>query len=385
MKSLVKKIAVLLAVALFVSTICAGCHRDSATRDGKIVVFTINGQDVYLNEVKLYAYEIEYASEESYGSLLVTYFGSVDDYWNGIYDSDSGSTYWTSALAEAASALFQTKELNLYAQENGISLTDEEKAKVEEQVASFLKTREVIIKQSNADEALVRKYVEENAIANKAYLDIIADIDTEIDEEEYLRKEAEMIIVTPATTKPLPEDAAEGTEAEAYTDEEIAATRTKVLADVFAQMKAGVALTDIVSAYAEDDTVTVAQRASVVVSKTMAETGTYAYYEALWNMAEGEYKSAELDNSTGLEAGYAMHMLDEDDEEEKQSAIESELDSRKSTLFTEVIKEYNEKVEYLVHEDALGSIAYQGTVYPVEVETTAAETTTAEATTAEAK
>ena len=342
------------------------------------------------------------------------------------------------------SQLRQTLVLNEYAKKNGIELSDDQKAKVDEAIEKLQTESEDYLEAVGATDELIEKTYTENAIANLVYMDLVADVDTTVGDDEFLRKKIAYVKLTPseltettaadeATTEVSSDEdsseeasSIENTEAEsesaskdvttsteeassenastdaasteAVSTEEASSenvselsseastedsTEVETLSEeeqerqdamndaadkILKEFEEGNDAADFISDYQNDSHFT-ATNSEISIS----EDGTAVYNAAAWALATDECTVYRSDDGSI----YIIRCLDDNDEEARQSAIDSEIESRKTALFSEKYAEIqDDSSKFKVDEDVIDTIRFTTPVYvaPSEEETSESET-----------
>ena len=332
------------------------------------------------------------------------------------------------------SQLPQTLLLNEYAKKNGIELSDDQKAKVDEAIEKLQTESEDYLEAVGATDELIEKTYTENAIANLVYMDLVADVDTTVGDDEFLRKKIAYVKLTPseltettaadgATTEVSSDEdsseeasSIENTEAESESASKDVTTSTEEASSEKASTEAvssenvselsseastedstevetlseeeqerqdamndaahknlkefekGNDAADFISDYQNDSHFT-ATNSEISIS----EDGTAVYNAAAWALATDECTVYRSDDGSI----YIIRCLDDNDEEARQSAIDSEIESRKTALFSEKYAEIqDDSSKFKVDEDVIDTIRFTTPVYvaPSEEETSESET-----------
>ena len=106
---------------------------------------------------------------------------------------------------------------------------------------------------------------------------------------------------------------------------------------------------------------------------SISEDGTAVYNAAAWALATDECTVYKSDDGSI----YIIRCIDDNDEEARQSAIDSEIESRKTALFSEKYAEIqDESSKFKVDEDVIDTIRFTTPVYvaPSEEESSEGET-----------
>ena len=171
-----KKIIWMMMVCLL-GLMLAGCGKAESTDTGKEVVLRYNGQDICIDEVYVYAQTVKEKYESKYGTGV----------WNQSIVTDEGLEMDAedAARRETISRIVKTKTLITKSEEYGISLTDSEQRKQDQDAAKFyeLLTDEQI-KQVGLEEDTVKRVLQESALAEKIYTYVMKQSSTEISDEQ---------------------------------------------------------------------------------------------------------------------------------------------------------------------------------------------------------
>ena len=423
MNRIMKYAAAALAAATAVSTL-GGCEQLEKKAPEDTVAVSFGDTNIMLDEVTYMIRSMEYTYESYFGSNICG-----NDMGDG-----SGMTVGDYIKQMSLSQLRQTLVLNEYAKKNGIELSDDQKAKVDEAIEKLQTESEDYLDAVGATDELIEKTYTENAIANLVYMDLVADVDTTVGDDEFLRKKIAYVKLTPseltettaadeATTEVSSDEdsseeasSIENTEAEsesaskdvtisteeassekASTEEassenvsEISSeastedsTEVETLSEeeqerqdamndaadkILKEFEEGNDAADFISDYQNDSHFT-ATNSEISIS----EDGTAVYNAAAWALATDECTVYRSDDGSI----YIIRCLDDNDEEARQSAIDSEIESRKTALFSEKYAEIqDDSSKFKVDEDVIDTIRFTTPVYvaPSEEETSESET-----------
>ena len=421
MNRIMKYAAAALAAATAVSTL-GGCEQLEKKAPEDTVAVSFGDTNIMLDEVTYMIRSMEYTYESYFGSNICS-----NDMGDG-----SGMTVGDYIKQMSLSQLRQTLVLNEYAKKNGIELSDDQKAKVDEAIEKLQTESEDYLEAVGATDELIEKTYTENAIANLVYMDLVADVDTTVGDDEFLRKKIAYVKLTPseltettaaaeATTeassdegsseesssventetesiskddetsteeasseKASTEEASsekaselsseasteDSTEAETLSEEE--QERQDAMNDaadkILKEFEEGNDAADFISDYQNDSHFT-ATNSEISIS----EDGTAVYNAAAWALATDECTVYKSDDGSI----YIIRCIDDNDEEARQSAIDSEIESRKTALFSEKYAEIqDESSKFKVDEDVIDTIRFTTPVYvaPSEEESSEGET-----------
>lgn len=423
MNRIMKYAAAALAAATAISTL-GGCEQLEKKAPEDTVAVSFGDTNIMLDEVTYMIRSMEYTYESYFGSNICG-----NDMGDG-----SGMTVGDYIKQMSLSQLRQTLVLNEYAKKNGIELSDDQKAKVDEAIEKLQTESEDYLDAVGATDELIEKTYTENAIANLVYMDLVADVDTTVGDDEFLRKKIAYVKLTPseltettaadeATTEVSSDEdsseessSIENTEAEsesaskdvtisteeassekASTEEASSekaselsseastedSTESETLSEeeqerqdamndaadkILKAFEEGNDAADFISDYQNDSHFT-ATNSEISIS----EDGTAVYNAAAWALATDECTVYKSDDGSI----YIIRCIDDNDEEARQSAIDSEIESRKTALFSEKYAEIqDESSKFKVDEDVIDTIRFTTPVYvaPSEEETSESET-----------
>ena len=421
MNRIMKYAAAALAAATAVSTL-GGCEQLEKKAPEDTVAVSFGDTNIMLDEVTYMIRSMEYTYESYFGSNICS-----NDMGDG-----SGMTVGDYIKQMSLSQLRQTLVLNEYAKKNGIELSDDQKAKVDEAIEKLQTEAEDYLDAVGATDELIEKTYTENAIANLVYMDLVADVDTTVGDDEFLRKKIAYVKLTPseltettaaaeATTEASSDEGSseesssvENTETESISkDDETsteeassekasteeassektselssesdteASTESETLSEeeqerqdamndaadkILKEFEEGNDAADFISDYQNDSHFT-ATNSEISIS----EDGTAVYNAAAWALATDECTVYKSDDGSI----YIIRCLDDNDEEARQSAIDSEIESRKTALFSEKYAEIqDESSKFKVDEDVIDTIRFTTPVYvaPSEEESSEGET-----------
>ena len=187
MNRIMKYAAAALAAATAVSTL-GGCEQLENKAPEDTVAVSFGDTNIMLDEVTYMIRSMEYTYESYFGSNICS-----NDMGDG-----SGMTVGDYIKQMSLSQLRQTLVLNEYAKKNGIELSDDQKAKVDEAIEKLQTEAEDYLDAVGATDELIEKTYTENAIANLVYMDLVADVDTTVGDDEFLRKKIAYVKLTPS-------------------------------------------------------------------------------------------------------------------------------------------------------------------------------------------
>lgn len=171
-----KKILYIILICI-IGVVFAGCGHTEEADDSREVVLRYNGEDIYLDEVYIYAETVRETYESKYGKNV----------WDeGIVTDDGLSVEAVDAARrEAIAKLIKTKTLITKSSEYGITLTAPEEKEQQNKAEEFydILTDEQINK-VGLELDTVKRVLCESALADKIYSYIMKQSSTEISDEQ---------------------------------------------------------------------------------------------------------------------------------------------------------------------------------------------------------
>ena len=301
---IIRSIAVVLALIMITSVLGACQNMNTGTSDEKVAA-VFEGEKISLTELLLYTYMEQFEAEYESGEFITAYYGDVMTYWT---TDMGGITMEEYARKYSVARMLQTKVLNKYAASEKITLTSDEQARVDELIAEFPDKYPLVLKASGASDELIKKFFNENAIANKVYAQIIAGIDTELDPDEMLRKRVNGISLYASIYKPREN---EDETLEKFTNDERAANLDEVYEKVKKDIDDGMSYEDIVEKYKDEENVSVSSLSDFSVkAEDAAEEGEEIkeYKQLAWTLKDGESDTLKLTYN-----GYFLTCVSADD------------------------------------------------------------------------
>ncbi len=182
MKNIVKRVAAAALVFLMALGCLTGCGKE-AGEQSKLLVFSYDGTDVYLDEAWVYAKMAQANYENAYGSM----FG--EDMWTMQISTDEEGNPVTFQEMVKGSVISQIKQVIVLvnkAEELSVSLTADEKADAKEAAKLFCSKSEgkAILSETGATESLMVKIYEDNALASKVQKEAVKDVDKNVSDDE---------------------------------------------------------------------------------------------------------------------------------------------------------------------------------------------------------
>jgi len=347
MKRVAKKLLAAALAAVLAVSVLAGCGTSVKPEDyDTTVVATYGDENIYLDEVNMYL-----RAEQYYYEYIYTYMYGMSDIWN--QEVANGVTMKDSVLESVMSMIRQIYVLKDQADSLGVSLSEEDMAKIEKTVDGVLKdSADELVKAYNLSRERMIEIYKNNAIANLVWEALVADVDTNIPEEEVRCVGASYVLVNEPNLKAEPKEG-----------EEVDARPAKAKAqEIYDAVKGGATLADA----AKELNLTVSKGTYFVGDKYEEKT---LGYKAV-GMKEGEAVIFELEEGKGW---YVMVLDTLKDEAATESKRESVLSQRKAELFkTKYAEVEKNSAAFAVDEKVWQNVPMDTLFVAPEPQTTAA-------------
>lgn len=341
-----KKYASLLLVVLCVVASLGGCGKKVKADEFATTPVAMYGEEpIYLDEVyflaKLSQVTYDYYFQ-IYGAYMLGTGATLEDWYDSVLTmfGSNNLTTWQVIQQSVFATIYQTRVLCDQAETLGISLSDEDKKKVEEAVKTFMEdTEPELLEAFRVTEELVTRIYMENALANLVYDKMSEGYDTEVDREDYKTAVASYFKITKdsenglkesemakAILKELQDAAAELASKEEDKTEETETSDDKKEED-------GIdydAIEEAAGVNDKDSDVKVTLTEAANVSATEKPS---ALEKKVFEMKQGEVAMTEDEDAI-----YVIYLDDENNEEAVDQKVEAELQSRKDAKFEEEYK-----------------------------------------------
>ena len=155
----------------------AACGNEVQDETGKYIVLEFADENIYLDEVYIYARTVIEEYEQEYG----------EDIWSETIKTDGGIEMDASEMArrQVIANIIQTKTLAAQAQNYGIALTVEEENEQQQKADDFYNSlTDEQIEAVGMEEETVVTVLSENALAEKVYDYVMSDTSSDISDEQ---------------------------------------------------------------------------------------------------------------------------------------------------------------------------------------------------------
>lgn len=321
-----KKILTAGMCAALAMTALTGCASAPNMDD---VAATMDGKDITLGEA-YFLFRYQQATNEMYlGSL----FGDQNMWEQDL--TGSGIAYGVTFKEQIMEGLKNMLIAEQHMAEYEVEVTEEEKTAITEAAAQFLADNEdEAMKAMGADQEAVERVLTLYTIQNKMRDAIIADVDTEVSDEEAAQKAVSFAYFSTAG-----ETDEEGNTTE-LTDEEKAAVKEQA-EDVIAAVQDGETLEEAVKAVDEE------MKVSNTTYGKEDTTLNEGIRDAADKLKEGEVAAEPVEASSGY---YVVQLTSEFDKEATEEKKEEIVSQRQSDLYTEVMEGWEPESFEINHE-----------------------------------
>lgn len=341
-----KKIAALCLSGIMTASMLMGCGGVNK----EAVVATFDEKEVKLG-VANFAARLQQAN---YDDFYVAYFGKE------VWSSDmygTGTTMESEVKTSALQGMFDMYTLQAHMSEYGVELTADEQAAITQTAADFIAANdEKALEALGADTAIVEEYLTLMTIQNKMQNAIMADVDTNVSDEEANTGVYSYVQVSKASYQDE-----EGNYV-AYTEEELAELSGTV--EAFAKDAAKKSLEEAAETYAY----TVSKGTFTAADENL-DAGVLT---ALKSLNEGDISEVvETD-----EDYYVLRLDAKVDAEETETTRQNIISEREETLYKEVLSGWQEGHTWTVDEKVWETVTFDN-LFTSVIESTETEEVTA--------
>ena len=342
-----KRLAALVIAMVITTGMISGC---SSKLDDSEVVVKMGEMEITADIANFYA---RYQQ-----SVYETYYGLSEDTWT--MELEDGKDYETSIKDDILTSLETLYVLDVHRDEYEVEVTEDEQARIKEAAQAFVEANgdsELTVVSGNV--STVERVLELMTIQKKMYDVMVADVDTEVSDEEAAQKKMEYVSFSFTTTD---ED---GNSVE-LTEDELAALKKE--AEDF---------NELVQLEEDFNTYATAQGYNPLEATFDAESTTPAaeLIEAADALGEGEYTGV-IETDTAYYAAKVVSLLDRDATDTKKESIVQE---RKDTRYQELVDQWIEDTDPVVYDNVWKKIDFQKQGVTIKDTTAEEEETTDDA------
>ena len=190
MSNLKKRIALVMTALTLTAGMLTGCGK---TVDENAVTATVNGDEITLGTANFYARYHQAMFETQYGAYL------GENIWGTMADEEKNME--ESTKDSIMKSLQQMHVLEDHMDDYGVTITDEEKAKIEETAKKFVEANSKEVNEViSADEETASRILTLITIEDKMRKEIIKDVDQNVSDEEAAQKTMEYVFFSTSKT-----------------------------------------------------------------------------------------------------------------------------------------------------------------------------------------
>ena len=323
MKKMVKRTAVVTLAGVMSVGMLSGCG--SKTLDGTKTVATVDGTDIPLGVVSLYARE----QQQQTTTMYLNYMGSADNIWDQTAGDDSDETYGDQAVTSSLESVEKMYILKEKAADYNVELTDDDEAAIADAASQFMAANsEETIKELAVTEDQVKTLLELQTIQKKMYDPVVAEGKITVSDDEANQTTFTYVSIS--------------TSGDDITDEE-KKTKKEQAQEILDKMKEDPTADMSEIAKGVDDSYSAVQ-GNFTTKESEDEdedSGSEAYpdevLKVLRGLKDGEVADSVIEGDDGYYVVRLDKMLDEDATENKEKTVISE---RKSDLFDSTLEDW---------------------------------------------
>lgn len=334
MKRFSKKWVMMAAAGMLAVTTLAGCSR---SLNNEAAVAEIGEETISLGTANFYA-RIQQAQYETYYASMFGMTG--EEMWKQTISD--GQTYEDTSKESILTNLENIYLMRQHAEEYGVSLTEEETTAIEESAKAFVEANaEADRKVVSGEEKYIKEYLELTTIQTRMSEAMVADVDTNVSDEEAAQKSMQYVLFSYKTTD------ADGNST-TMSDEE--KENLKVTAQVFADKLAADEAKNIEAA-AEEAGQTV-QIATFDSESTSPASEVVEAVDALEN--EGDVTGI-IETDSGIYVAKLTSLLDRSATDSKKETI---VNQRKQDQRDSLIEQWREETKITEHKKVWEKISF---------------------------
>ena len=312
MKEMIKRTAVVTLAGVMAAGMLTGCG--SKTLDGTKTVATIDGTDIPLGIVSLYARQ----QQEQTTAMYLSFMGSADNIWDT--SDDSGETYGEQVVDSSLKAVELMYLLKEKAADYNIEITDDEETAIADAASQFMSDNsEETIKELGVTEDQVKTLLELRTIQQKIHDPIVAEGNITVSDDEANQSSFTYVSIS--------------TSGDDITDDEKAEKKEQAQ-KILDKMKEDPTADMSEVAKEVDDSYSAVQGNFTVKESDDEDSSAYPeeVLTVLRGLTEGEVASDIIETDTGYYVVRLDKVLDEDATASKRESLQS---SKEEDYYTE--------------------------------------------------
>lgn len=339
MKEMSKRAVVAALAGVMAMGMLTGCGEKKL--DGSKTVVTVNGTEAPMGVLSLLVRQSQAQTNALYAQLM----GADYAVWNT--EAEEGKTYGEQLVENGLEQLELMYIMKEKAADYGVEVTEEDQKAIAEAAAAFMKANSPeTIEKLAVTEDHVKTYLELRTYESRMYEPMVADVDTEVSDEEAQQSSFTYVSVS---TADLSDEEKETKKEDAQ--KILDAMKKDPEADFNEAAKA----VDEGYSAVEGTFATNPPKEDAEEEEDAAYTGSYPeeVLEVLRTLKDGEVASDVIDTDTGY---YVVRLDAKVDEEATQEEKDSIIEERKGELYTDTSDTWREEAKITVDEKALKSL-----------------------------
>ena len=337
MKEMVKRTAVVTLAGVMSVGMLSGCG--SKDLDGTKTVATVDGTDIPLGVVSLYARE----QQQQTTSMYLSYMGSADNIWDQTADEDSGETYGDQAVTSSLKSIEKMYILKEKASDYDVALTDDDETAIADAASGFMASNgEDTIKELGVTEDQVKTLLELQTIQKKIYDPVVAEGNITVSDDEANQTTFTYVSIS--------------TSGDDITDEE-KETKKEQAQEILDKMKEDPTADMSEIASGVDESYSAVQGNFTTKESEDEDSSSSAYPEEVLTVLRGLKEGEVADDIIETDTGYYVVRLDKiNDEDATASKRESLQNSKESTYYTETTDKWVDDADITVNKKVLKTL-----------------------------
>ena len=341
MKEISKRAAVAALAGVMAAGMLTGCGEEEKV-DGTQVVATVNGEEIPMGILSLAVRQSQAQAE----SMYMSFMGGMDySIWDT--EAEEGKTYGEQAIEETLEQIELMYILREKAPDYDVTVTGEDETAMAEAAASFMADNsEETLEELAVSEDQVKTYLELQTYLQRMRDPIVADVDTNVSEEE---AQQSLFHLCEHSTADLSDEEIEEKKADA---QEILDTMKEDPEADFDETASAVnedysALTGTFDANVPETEETDGEE--------MTSTSAYPdeVMEVLRTLDDGEMGPDVIETDTAF---YVVRLDLKNDEHETEHKIEDIISEREDELYTDTTQQWMDEAEITVDEEVLKTL-----------------------------
>lgn len=335
MREMAKRTAIAALVGVTAASMLAGCGEKKL--DGTKIVATVNGTEIPMGVLSLYTRQQQAQMEAMYLSFM----GSDVDIWDN--EAEEGKTYGEQTVDQALTDIELMYILKEKAADYNVEVTEEDQKAIEDAAAEFMEENtEETLETLAVTEDQVKTLLELETYKERMHEQIIADVDTEIPEDEVQQSSFTYVSISTSGEELTEDDIKEK-------EEQAQEILDKVKEDPSADMNE--------IAQETDESYSALSGNFTTNESDNEEIGEESYPEevitALRSLDEGEVYDSVISTDTSC---YVVRLDKKFDEEATESKKESIISTRENDLYTETTDGWMDEADIKVDDKVLKTL-----------------------------